>query len=110
PAWSEQPAHGRHVLVCRGPRCTAHGAGETHRAISRAARGTDALVTPVGCLGPCNLGPLVVTVPAGRWHAHVGAEFELAPPETLSVDDRRAPTGDHGEKVVRGDRQATTSP
>ncbi|WP_300007709.1 (2Fe-2S) ferredoxin domain-containing protein [Pseudonocardia sp.] len=77
PAWSVIPEHARHVLVCRGPRCTAFGAGATHRGLSRAARGTDALVTPTGCLGPCNLGPLVVVQPDGVWHERVdegGAE------------------------------------
>ncbi|MFC4947021.1 (2Fe-2S) ferredoxin domain-containing protein [Pseudonocardia sp. GCM10023141] len=71
PAWSQLPANDRHLLVCRGPRCTSYGSGATHRALSKAARGTDALVTPVGCLGPCNLGPLVIEYPAGTWHRHV---------------------------------------
>lgn len=80
PAWSVIPTHARHVLVCRGPRCTAYGAGATHRGLTRAARGTDALVTPTGCLGPCNLGPLVVVQPDGTWHQRVderGAERVL---------------------------------
>ncbi|WP_232666464.1 (2Fe-2S) ferredoxin domain-containing protein [Pseudonocardia sp. TRM90224] len=74
PSWSEVPTYQRHVLVCRGPRCTAYGAGATHRALSAAARGSDTLVTPVGCLAPCNLGPLVVVEPAGEWHHAVDAE------------------------------------
>jgi (2Fe-2S) ferredoxin len=73
-AWSQLPVHAHHVLVCRGPRCTAHGAGPVHRALAAAARGTDVLVSPVGCLGPCNLGPLVVEHPAGHWHTDVDAD------------------------------------
>ncbi|GAY09427.1 putative NADH:ubiquinone oxidoreductase [Pseudonocardia sp. N23] len=76
PSWSELPGHDRHLLLCRGPRCTAHGAGATHRALSAAARdepGT--LVTPIGCLGPCNLGPIVIETPGddpeGTWHQRV---------------------------------------
>jgi (2Fe-2S) ferredoxin len=71
PAWSTIDPHDRHLLVCRGPRCTAYGAGDTHRALAAAARGTPTLVTPTGCLGPCNLGPLVVEHPAGIWHQDV---------------------------------------
>lgn len=74
PAWSVIPAHSRHLLVCRGPRCTAYGAGATYRALSRAARGTDTLVTPTGCFGPCNLGPLVVEHPGNTWHRNVTEE------------------------------------
>ncbi|MBW0117651.1 (2Fe-2S) ferredoxin domain-containing protein [Pseudonocardia abyssalis] len=74
PAWSTLPRVGRHLLVCRGPRCTAYDAGTTHRALTAATcddPGT--LVTPIGCLGPCNLGPLVIDNPAGTWHTGVDA-------------------------------------
>jgi NADH:ubiquinone oxidoreductase subunit E len=74
PAWSVREDPARHVLVCRGPRCTVYGAGATHRALAAAAKGRDVLVTPVGCLGPCNLGPLVVDYPAGVWHEAVDAD------------------------------------
>lgn len=74
PAWSELPGNERHLLVCRGPRCTSHGAGATHRALSNAVRGTETLVTPIGCLGPCNLGPLVIEYPTGTWHRRVDEE------------------------------------
>ncbi|GAA3236834.1 hypothetical protein GCM10017691_35450 [Pseudonocardia petroleophila] len=74
PAWSVLPRVVRHLLVCRGPRCTAYDAGTAHRALV-AATGHDpgTLVTPTGCLGPCNLGPLVVDHPAGTWHTGVDA-------------------------------------
>ncbi|WP_067542419.1 (2Fe-2S) ferredoxin domain-containing protein [Nocardia crassostreae] len=66
PAWSEIPEHTAHILVCRGPRCTVYGAGELHRTLTRDH--PDALVTPTGCLTPCNLGPLYITYPDGEWH------------------------------------------
>lgn len=85
PAWSVREDPARHLLVCRGPRCTVYGAGATHRALAAAAKGQDVLVTPVGCLGPCNLGPLVIDNPAGDWHESVDADragelLEDAPP------------------------------
>ncbi|OLM18571.1 MULTISPECIES: (2Fe-2S) ferredoxin domain-containing protein [unclassified Pseudonocardia] len=69
PAFSELDVPHRHLFVCRGPRCLVHGAGETHRALSAAAKGTTTQVTPCGCLGPCNLGPLVVD--GATWHRAV---------------------------------------
>ncbi|MFC9995242.1 (2Fe-2S) ferredoxin domain-containing protein [Nocardia sp. NPDC127526] len=79
PAWSEIPEHTAHILVCRGPRCTVYGAGELHRGLTR--EHPDALVTPTGCLTPCNLGPLYITYPGGQWHshavAHPGADAEV---------------------------------
>lgn len=74
PAWSVLEIPARHLLVCRGPRCTVYGAGATYRAAAAAARGTDTQVSPVGCLGPCNLGPLVIDNPSGEWHQRVTAE------------------------------------
>ncbi|MGH3587181.1 MAG: (2Fe-2S) ferredoxin domain-containing protein [Pseudonocardia sp.] len=71
PAWSVLEIPQRHLLVCRGPRCTAYGAGATHRALAAAATGTTTQVTPIGCVGPCNLGPLVIDHPAGTWHQEV---------------------------------------
>lgn len=71
PSWSVLEIPDRHLMVCRGPRCTAYGAGATHRALSAGTRGTATQVTPVGCLGPCNLGPLVIDIPGGQWHQRV---------------------------------------
>ncbi|MFE9785609.1 hypothetical protein ACFYO7_09530 [Nocardia salmonicida] len=68
PAWSEIPDHTAHILVCRGPRCTVYGAGELHRTLRRDH--PDALITPTGCLNPCNLGPLYITYPDGEWHTN----------------------------------------
>lgn len=74
PAWSVLEIPDRHLLVCRGPRCTAYGAGATHRALAEATRGTATQVTPIGCIGPCNLGPLVLDHPGGHWHQQVDPE------------------------------------
>ncbi|MEV1291080.1 (2Fe-2S) ferredoxin domain-containing protein [Pseudonocardia sp. NPDC049635] len=71
PAWSVLDVPDRHLFVCRGPRCLVHGAGATHRALAEAVKGTSTQVTPCGCLGPCNLGPLVVEHPEGTWHTDV---------------------------------------
>ena len=74
PAWSVLEIPDRHLLVCRGPRCTVYGAGATYRAATAVAKGTDTQVSPVGCLGPCNLGPLVIDNPSGVWHQCVTPE------------------------------------
>lgn len=73
PAWSVIEQHDRHLLVCKGPRCMAYGAGPLHRAMSAAAKGTSSKVTGTGCLSPCNLGPLVIANPGGTWFGHVDA-------------------------------------
>lgn len=73
PAWSVIEPHETHLLVCKGPRCMAYGAGPLHRAMSAAAKGTSAKVTGTGCLSPCNLGPLVIANPGGTWFGHVNA-------------------------------------
>ena len=74
PAWSVLEIPDRHLLICRGPRCTVYGAGATHHALADATKGTSTQVTPIGCIGPCNLGPLVIDHPGGTWHQHVDAE------------------------------------
>lgn len=76
PAYSVLDVPARHLFVCRGPRCLVYGAGATHRALAAAARGTGTQVTPCGCLGPCNLGPLVVD--GDTWHTAVGTEEATA--------------------------------
>ncbi|MDI6104764.1 CbiX/SirB N-terminal domain-containing protein [Actinoplanes sp. NEAU-A12] len=76
PSWSQITRHRRHVLVCRGPRCTAYGAGDVAAALGdRLAEhrlgDDDVLVTATGCLFPCNLGPLVVVHPDDTWYTGV---------------------------------------
>ncbi|WP_278313873.1 (2Fe-2S) ferredoxin domain-containing protein [Lolliginicoccus levis] len=90
PEWSEIPAHQAHVVVCRGPRCTAHGAGEVHRALVRELLDAPVLMSASGCLTPCNLGPLVVTYPDGTWHANITPESarDVAARIRETIDDK----------------------
>lgn len=79
PAWEQVPAFTRHVLVCRGPRCSVEGARETAAALSRALdeRGLDdddVLTTVTGCLFPCALAPVVAVYPDGAWYQRVRPE------------------------------------
>ncbi|GAA1197339.1 (2Fe-2S) ferredoxin domain-containing protein [Pseudonocardia alaniniphila] len=92
PAWStiDQPA--RHLFVCHGPRCTVYGAGATYRSLAAAAKGRDVQVTPTGCLGPCNLGPVVIDHPSGRWHEAVDGPAARALLDTGSDEDPAATT------------------
>lgn len=71
PAWSVIEDHDRHVLVCKGPRCMAYGAGPLHRQLTATSKGTSTKVTGTGCLSPCNLGPLAIVNPAGEWYGRL---------------------------------------
>lgn len=78
PAWEHVPRHRRQVLVCRGPRCAARGAGDTAQALAGALRAhglgdDDVLVTQTGCLFPCNHAPVVVVHPDDAWYGPVDA-------------------------------------
>lgn len=77
-AWQEVPGHRSHVLVCRGPRCSAQGAEQTSAAIDTALGelglgDDDVLVTQTGCLFPCNNAPVVVVHPDDAWFGAVDA-------------------------------------
>ncbi|MEH0825036.1 MULTISPECIES: (2Fe-2S) ferredoxin domain-containing protein [unclassified Micromonospora] len=49
PAWSQITRHRRHVLVCRGPRCTAYGANDVAAALTgRRLRAPNSLSVGVG--------------------------------------------------------------
>lgn len=79
PAWEQIPRHGRHLLVCRGPRCTARGGADIAVAVDESLRahGLDedqVLVTQTGCLFPCNHGPVMVVHPEDRWLGCVTAD------------------------------------
>jgi (2Fe-2S) ferredoxin len=79
PAWDEVPGFARHVLVCRGPRCSARGGPETARTLddTLADRGLgddDVLVTQTGCLFPCSQGPVVTVYPDDTWYAALTAD------------------------------------
>lgn len=75
-AWEDVPRHRHHVLVCRGPRCTARGSDATAEALARdlTRRGLgddDVLVTQTGCLYPCNQAPVVCVQPDDVWYGAV---------------------------------------
>lgn len=79
PEWSVLPAHRHHLLLCRGPRCTAAGAGDVAAAIAdaldRHRLGDEhVLVTSCGCLHPCNLGPTAVVYPERIWYGGMTAD------------------------------------
>lgn len=79
PLWEKVPAFSRHVLVCRGPRCSAHGSAETARVLTDALdeRGLDdddVLVTYTGCMFPCVQAPVVAVYPDDVWYAGLTAD------------------------------------
>lgn len=76
PAWEQVPGFSRHVLVCRGPRCSALGAAELASSLvgaldERGLDDDDVLVTQTGCLFPCSQGPVLVVYPDNTWYAHL---------------------------------------
>ena len=79
PAHEDVPHHHHQVFVCRGPRCSAHGADETAAAMKAAVADQgwdkdDVLVTQTGCLKPCNHGPVVTVQPDDAWYGRVDAD------------------------------------
>ncbi|WP_304116653.1 ferredoxin [Mycolicibacterium bacteremicum] len=78
-AWAEVPPFGRHVLICRGPRCTAKGSAATAQALAdelkRKGLGDDqVLVTQTGCLFPCNHAPVIAVYPDDEWWGPVSTD------------------------------------
>ncbi|MBM7369490.1 (2Fe-2S) ferredoxin domain-containing protein [Gordonia hydrophobica] len=79
PLWTKIPTFSKHVLVCRGPRCSAQGAGETAAALSsgldnRKMADDIVLVTLTGCLFPCVQAPVVTVYPDNIWYAQLTAD------------------------------------
>ncbi|WP_313404120.1 (2Fe-2S) ferredoxin domain-containing protein [Aeromicrobium sp.] len=75
-AWDAPPDHRHHLLLCRGPRCSARGSDDTYRALVMALVETgltdqDVLMAQTGCLFPCNHGPVAVVHPEGAWYGPV---------------------------------------
>lgn len=72
--WSHVPAFRCHVLLCRGPRCTAAGADQvvqrlrTQLKSHHLVQDDRVLTVQTGCLYPCNWGPLMVVYPDGIWY------------------------------------------
>ncbi len=58
-----------HVLVCGGFPCVAAGCRAVRDAIERSVREhgleREVRIVETGCLGPCDLGPIVVVYPEG---------------------------------------------
>lgn len=80
PAWEQVPDFTHHVLICRGPRCSALGADATAHALSAehtrlGLSDDDALITQTGCLFPCSLGPVIAVYPEGIWYEYVDEEL-----------------------------------
>lgn len=77
-AWDDVPGHRYQVFVCRGPRCTARGAGGTAAAVTQALTEAglgddDVLITHTGCQFPCNHAPVVTVHPDDVWYGAVDA-------------------------------------
>ncbi|GAB3085750.1 (2Fe-2S) ferredoxin domain-containing protein [Nocardioides zeae] len=75
-AWEAVPTHRHHVLVCRGPRCSARGADRLAEGLSahlkREGIGDDTvLVTGTACQFPCNQAPVVTVQPDDVWYGAV---------------------------------------
>jgi NADP-reducing hydrogenase subunit HndC len=64
-----------HVLVCGGFPCVAAGCRAVRDAIERSVKEhgleREVCVVETGCLGPCDLGPIVVVYPEGTVYARV---------------------------------------
>jgi (2Fe-2S) ferredoxin len=76
PKWSTIGGHRHQVLVCRGPRCSAHGSSLVAQALATKLQDgpvgyEEVLVTNTGCLVPCNLGPILVVQPDDVWYTSV---------------------------------------
>lgn len=64
-----------HVLVCGGAGCVSSGCHDIERALvdTIAARGleNEIMVIQTGCMGPCDLGPMIVVYPEGVFYRKV---------------------------------------
>lgn len=102
-AWDRIPDFTRHVLLCRGPRCSARGAPETQVRLAaelhdRALGDDDVLVTTTGCLFPCSQAPVVVVYPDNVWYRGLRSERVAAFVERHLVGGR--PVAEwHGARI-----------
>lgn len=72
PTWADPPPAHTHLLICRGPRCSAKGAEAASGVLEaelyrRGLLDRDVLVTHTGCLFPCNRAPVVALQPQMSW-------------------------------------------
>ncbi|MBP6965664.1 MAG: NADH-quinone oxidoreductase subunit NuoF [Armatimonadetes bacterium] len=67
-----------HILVCAGAACIASGAHEVEdslrKEIESAGLATEISVYDTGCVGTCDLGPVIIVYPEGIFYTKVGAE------------------------------------
>ncbi|HHY46545.1 MAG TPA: NADH-quinone oxidoreductase subunit NuoF [Firmicutes bacterium] len=67
-----------HVLVCGGTPCVLEGCKAVRDAliseVRRAGLAGEVKVVETGCLGPCDMGPIVVVYPEGITYARVGVK------------------------------------
>jgi (2Fe-2S) ferredoxin len=91
-----------HVLVCRGPDCSARGAEDVYTAVAweveRRDLSEDVVQTQCGCVGPlCGSGPVVCCYPTGAWYAPV------APADVPQIVERDLGEGEvvHGLAAAR---------
>lgn len=78
-AWEDVTGHRHHVMVCRGPRCTAKGAvdgirGMVMAMIEHQLGDEDVLLVHTGCQFPCNQAPVVSVQPDDVWYGEVDGE------------------------------------
>ena len=74
-----------HVFFCTNQRdpgepcCDSHGAKEARdyakqRLKALGERAADMRINAAGCLGRCELGPVIVVYPGGTWYTYVDKE------------------------------------
>ncbi|HCC32321.1 MAG TPA: hydrogenase [Clostridiales bacterium] len=79
--------HRAHVLVCAGAGCISSGCRAVQEALltdlAKHGLESEVRVVETGCMGPCDLGPMVVVYPEGVFY------------QKLRVDDARAIVEEH---------------
>ncbi|KAF0197705.1 MAG: NADH-quinone oxidoreductase subunit F [Bacillota bacterium] len=67
-----------HVLVCAGAGCVSSGCQDTQNAlideIAKQGLDREIKVIETGCIGTCDLGPVIVVYPEGVFYRKVGAD------------------------------------
>jgi len=67
-----------HVLVCAGAGCVSSGCREVevalNAAIDREGLADEVRVVQTGCMGPCDMGPVVIVYPEGVFYKKLKAE------------------------------------
>ncbi|PIE79996.1 MAG: hypothetical protein CSA11_10075 [Chloroflexi bacterium] len=74
--WSRIPPHRYHLLMCRGPRCTAKGASDMWQYLRQrlreeglVERANGAMMVSTSCLYPCHHAPVLVVHPDDVWYS-----------------------------------------